>query len=140
MKLLTIGRSLSCNIVLNSEKVSSLHAEITILDNGDIFLEDKNSTNGTFVGNNKINANTEVPVRRGDYIRFANVELQWALVPMPEDNSRYKAIYNIGSNFRNEIHVEGSTVSRFHGSLKITKDDKAFLIDHSKNGTTVNGA
>lgn len=140
MKLLTIGRSPSCNIVLNSEKVSSLHAEITVLDNGDIFLEDKNSTNGTFVGNNKVNANIEVPVRKGDYIRFANVELQWALVPAPEDNSRYKAIYNIGSNYRNEIHVEGSTVSRFHGSLKITKDDKAFLIDHSKNGTTVNGA
>ncbi|WP_293711364.1 FHA domain-containing protein [uncultured Parabacteroides sp.] len=139
MKLLTIGRSPSCNIVLNSEKVSSLHAEITVLDNGDIFLEDKNSTNGTFVGNNKINSNAEVPIRRGDYIRFANVELQWALVPAPEDNSRYKAIYNIGSNYRNEIHLEGSTVSRFHGSLKITKDDKAFLIDHSKNGTTVNG-
>lgn len=139
MKLLTIGRSPSCNIILNSDKASALHAEIIVLDNGDIFLEDKNSTNGTFVGNNKINPNTEIPIRRGDYIRFANVELQWGQVPMPEDNRRYKAIYNIGSNYRNDILIDGTTVSRFHGVLKIAKDGKTFIKDHSKNGTTVNG-
>lgn len=139
MKLLTIGRSPSCNIVLNSDKASALHAEIIVLDNGDIFLEDKNSTNGTFVGNNKIDPNAEIPVRRGDYIRFANMELQWGQIPMPEDNRKYKAIYNIGSNYRNDILIDGTTVSRFHGVLKVAKDGKAFIKDHSKNGTTVNG-
>lgn len=139
MRLLTVGRSSTCDIVLNSDKASALHAEITVLDNGDIFVEDKNSLNGTFVGNTQITPNTEVQIRRGDYVRFANVELQWAQVPMPEDNKRYKAIYNIGSNYRNDIHIDGSTVSRYHATLKITKNGKAFIKDHSKNGTTVNG-
>ena len=31
MRLLKIGRDASCNIVLHSDKVSSLHAEMTIL-------------------------------------------------------------------------------------------------------------
>lgn len=139
MRLLKIGRSPSCNIVLNSDKASALHAEITVLDNGDILLVDKNSTNGTFVGNTRINPNTEVTIQRGDYVCFGNVELQWAQVPMPEDNSKYKAIYSIGTNFKNDIQIDGATVSRFHATLKITKDNKAFIKDHSKNGTTING-
>lgn len=139
MKLLKVGRDASCDIVLHSEKVSSLHAEITILGNGDILLEDKGSRNGTFLMNNPIKPGTAVTVRRGDMIRFADVELQWGLVPMPENNSNFKALFGIGTNFRNEIQVSGNTVSRFHATLKIGKDGKAYLQDHSKNGTTVNG-
>ena len=48
MKLLKIGSSSSSNIVLNSEFVSSHHAEILLLDSGEIILEDKNSTNGQY--------------------------------------------------------------------------------------------
>ena len=51
MKLIRIGSSQSCDIVLNSKYVSSLHAELTVLDDGKIILEDKNSRNGTTVGN-----------------------------------------------------------------------------------------
>ena len=139
MRLLKIGRDTSCNIVLHSDKVSSLHAEMTILNNGDILLEDKNSRNGTFLMNKPIKPGTPVSVRRGDAIRFGDVELMWNQIPMPENNSNYKALYGIGTNFRNEIQVSGNTVSRFHATLKIGKDGKAYLQDHSKNGTTVNG-
>ena len=139
MRLLKIGRDASCNIVLHSDKVSSLHAEMTILNNGDILLEDKNSRNGTFLMNKPIKPGTPVSVRRGDAIRFGDVELMWNQIPMPENNSNYKALYGIGTNFRNEIQVSGNTVSRFHATLKIGKDGKAYLQDHSKNGTTVNG-
>jgi pSer/pThr/pTyr-binding forkhead associated (FHA) protein len=116
-----------------------LHAEITLLNNGDILLEDKNSMNGTFVMNHPIQPGTQVNIKRGDAIRFGDVELIWAQVPLPEDNSNYKAIFGIGTNFRNEIQLSGNTVSRFHATLKIDKKGKAFIVDHSKNGTTVNG-
>ena len=122
MRLLKVGRDASCDIVLHSDKVSSLHAEITLLNNGDILLEDKGSRNGTFLMNKPINPGTAVTVRRGDMIRFADVELQWGQIPMPEDNSSFKALYGIGSNFRNEIQISGNTVSRFHATLKIGKD------------------
>lgn len=139
MRLLKIGRDAACDITLHSDKVSSLHAEITILNNGDILLEDKNSRNGTFLMNKPIKPGVAISVRRGDAIRFGDVELMWSQIPMPENNSNFKAMYGIGTNFRNEIQISGNTVSRYHATLKIGKDGKPYLQDHSKNGTTVNG-
>lgn len=139
MKLLKIGRDMSNDIVLQSNRVSSLHAEITLLDNGDIQLEDKGSSNGTFVMNQPIKPGKVVNIRRGDAIRFADIELQWSQVPMPEDNSAFKGIYGIGSNFNNDIQISGATVSRYHATVKQAKDGKMYIVDHSKNGTTVDG-
>lgn len=139
MRLLKIGSNVSCDIVLRSNKVSSLHAEIIMLNNGDILLEDKNSLNGTYVMNQRIKPNTSVNIRRGDIVRFADVELAWSQIPAQEDNSAYTALYGIGSNVRNQIQVTGATVSRFHATLKKGKDKKWYIQDHSKNGTTVNG-
>jgi pSer/pThr/pTyr-binding forkhead associated (FHA) protein len=139
MRLLKIGRDRSCDIVLNSDKVSSLHAELTLLNNGDILLEDKGSHNGTFIMNQSIQPNKPVSVRRGDAIRFADVELQWSQVPMPEDNSAFQGIYGIGSHFNNDIQISGATVSRYHATVKHGRDGKMYIVDHSKNGTTVDG-
>jgi len=139
MRLIKIGRDASCDIVLHSNKVSSLHAEITLMNNGDIMLEDKGSKNGTFIMNQAIQPGKPVNVRRGDAIRFADVELNWGQVPMPEDNSAYKAIYGIGSHFNNDIQISGGTVSRYHATIKVGRDNKVYIVDHSKNGTTVDG-
>lgn len=139
MKLIRIGNNPQNDIVLKSSKVSGNHAEIIILNNGDILLEDKNSLNGTFVQNKKIAPDISVTVKRGDAIRFADTELDWSRVPMPDDNSRYRKIFGIGSNYRNEIQVTGQTVSRFHATLKEDRQGRAFIEDHSLNGTAVNG-
>lgn len=139
MRLLKVGRDSNCDIVLHSDKASALHAEITILNNGDIFLEDKNSRNGTFVMNRPIKPGTQVSIKRGDAIRFGDVELIWNQIPMPEDLSNYKAVYGIGTSMRNDIPIAGNTASRYHATLKIDRKGKAFLQDHSKNGSTING-
>lgn len=139
MRLLKIGRDASCDIVMHSDKVSSLHAELTLLNNGDIMLEDKGSRNGTFIMNQQIKPNKPVNVRRGDAIRFADIELQWSQVPMPEDNSAYQGLYGIGSHFNNDFQISGSTVSRYHATIKHGRDGKMYVFDHSKNGTTVDG-
>ena len=139
MKLIKIGSSQSCDIVLNSKYVSSLHAEVTVLDDGKIILEDKNSRNGTTVGNKPVDADTPVTIQRGDKVMFADEPLVWARIPMPERLSGYKKVYNIGSNFRNDFILNSPTVSRFHGSLRI-KGNKAYIHDNgSKNGTLLNG-
>lgn len=139
MRILKVGRDAANDIVLYSDKVSSLHAEITLLDSGDIKLEDKNSRNGTFVMNQRIQPGNSVNIRRGDAIRFADVELRWSQVPMPEDNSSYKGIYGVGSSFDNFIQLAGATVSRYHATVKLGRDKKMYIVDHSKNGTTVDG-
>ncbi len=139
MRLLKIGRDSACDIVLHSDKVSSLHAELTMLNSGDITIEDKGSSNGTYVMNQRIKPGATVKVRRGDAIRFADVELQWSQVPMPEDNSAYQGVYGIGSHFNNDFQISGATVSRYHATVKHGKDGKFYFIDHSKNGSTVDG-
>lgn len=139
MKLLKIGRDSSCNIKLHSSFVSSVHAEMLLLDNGEIYIEDKNSANGTFVDNQRINPNTEVLVRRGDLIRLGDTTLDWRNVPTIKPGN-YKAIYNIGTALRNEINLTDMYSSRYHATLAIDKDKKAYIIDNgSKNGTLVNG-
>lgn len=140
MKLLKIGSSPSCNIVINSPYVSAVHAEMTLLDNGEIFIEDKNSTNGTFVGGQRLTPNVETPVRRGDLIQLGNVQLQWHQVPVLDNPSKFKTILNIGTSHRCDINIDSQFASRYHATLFVDKKGKCYIQDNnSKNGTEVNG-
>ena len=142
MKLIVIGSANNSHIVLNSPYVSSYHAEILLLDNGDILLEDKGSRNGTFYNNTKLTPNQEVSIKRGDNIRFANMPLDWSLVPTLQkvDFKTIKEMRGIGSNYRNKYQIQGSKVSRFHATMKKMANGKWYIQDHSTNGTTVNGS
>lgn len=142
MRIITIGHSTSSNIYIASEYVSSNHAELLLMDNGDIFLTDKGSRNGTFLFGKRINPNQEIPVRRGDRIDFDNVPLNWSQVPSlpPLDPTKVKGVYGIGKNAHNKYILTGDTVSRFHATLKEMKNGKWFIQDHSTNGTFINGS
>ena len=141
MRLISIGKSSSCNIRISNEYVSSYHAELILLDNGDIFLVDCGSTNGTFLQGKRIQPNVEVPVRRGDKIEFDQVPLNWGdvpTIPLP-DPSKVKGIYGIGKSQRNRYCLPGESVSRYHATFKEMKNGKWFIQDHSRNGTYING-
>ncbi len=141
MRLISIGSASSCGICIPSQYVSSYHAELILLDNGDIFLVDCNSTNGTFLEGKRLKPNVEVPVRRGDRIEFDNELLNWASVPtipLP-DPSKVKGMYGVGKHERNRYCIKGDTVSRFHATIKEMKNGKWYIQDHSKNGTFING-
>lgn len=138
MRLIVIGRNpQEANIVLNSQYVSNYHAEIILLDNGDMFLVDK-STNGTFLNGLRLSPGKEVAIKRGDNVMFADVPLNWNLIDpirLPKD---VKVIKGIGSHYMNSINVQGNNVSRFHATIRQMSDNKWYICDHSKNGTTVN--
>lgn len=139
MKLLKIGSASSCNIVFNSEYVSGVHAELLLTDDGKMILEDKNSLNGTFVGNKKLTPNEEVRIQRGDLVRFGDCELNWNKVPMNYGPKNGETWYNIGSSQKVEIPVSSPFVGRYHAIL-MEKDKKFFIMDNdSKNGTLVDG-
>lgn len=139
MKLIVIGSSGNSHLVLNSPYVSSYHAEILLLDNGDIILEDKGSRNGTFLNENKLQPNKEVSVKRGDNIRFADTMLDWNQIPKLKIDPGVKEMRGIGTNFRNRYKLNGEKVSRFHATFKKKANGKWYIQDHSTNGTTVNG-
>ncbi len=141
MRLISIGKSSSCTVCIPNDYVSSYHAEILLLDNGDIYLTDCGSKNGTFLNGKRITPNVDVPVRRGDRIEFDTVLLNWGSIPqipLP-DPSKVKGIYGVGKNQRNRYTLSGDSVSRYHATFKEMKNGKWFIQDHSKNGTFLNG-
>lgn len=56
---LSIGRKDSNSIVMADQHVSGNHAQILVRNNG-LFLEDLNSTNGTYLNGNKLKGRTKL--------------------------------------------------------------------------------
>ena len=139
MKLIIIGSAPDVHVRITSQYVSGYHAELLLLDNGDILLTDKASKNGTFLNDTRLAPNKEVSVKRGDNIRFANVQLDWNAIPQIQGLYDIKEMRGIGTNFRNKYQLQGDRISRFHATLKLKNDKKWYIQDHSRNGTTVNG-
>lgn len=70
-KITTIGRAKNNDIQLLDKYISSDHAKI-IMDEGEYFLEDVGSVNGTYLNNTKID--DVVKLRNGDRIGVGQVE------------------------------------------------------------------
>lgn len=70
---LTLGRATGCQITLDDNFVSQLHARVFRRD-GELFVEDLGSTNGTYVNRAKVVA--PVNVRRGDRLQVGQTVLE----------------------------------------------------------------
>ncbi len=70
-RLTRIGRNSENDIVLNSERVSRYHAEITRQGDG-FFIVDKGSRNGVWVNKRRVESSTEI--KSGDTIRIGRQE------------------------------------------------------------------
>lgn len=71
---LTVGRAGGCGIVLAGDSYASqLHARLFRRD-GDAYVEDLGSTNGTFVNGTRVSAPTRI--RRGDRIQFGQTVVE----------------------------------------------------------------
>lgn len=68
---LVIGRDISSDIAIVDSKVSRNHASITYRD-GQIFIEDHHSTNGTYLNGEKISPSEAAPVPNGSKIKIGD--------------------------------------------------------------------
>ena len=75
MKVITVGRSQECNVVVNDEKASRVHLQLVQDDNGNVSVVDLGSTNGTWVNDKRIVG--EMRLNQGDRIRVGDTLLQW---------------------------------------------------------------
>lgn len=66
---LLIGRSLVCDIIINSNQVSAIHAVLEKTTDGQFKLYDLNSTNGTFVNDKRAVVSH---IKLGDTLRFGD--------------------------------------------------------------------
>jgi FHA domain-containing protein len=72
----TIGRAGGCGITLSADTfVSQVHARVFDRD-GDLFVEDLGSTNGTYLNGAPVQAPTKI--RRGDRVRVGQTEMEAA--------------------------------------------------------------
>lgn len=64
------------DLVLNDKTVSRIHAELTE-ENGKVFIQDCNSTNGTFLNGIQLNGNERLALSREDEIEIGRVKLEY---------------------------------------------------------------
>lgn len=65
---ISIGRSVDCDIILDSSNVSRKHASIEKSSNGTFIIKDLNSLNGTFVNGKKVKGALELSINDKIYI------------------------------------------------------------------------
>ena len=86
----TIGRSADSDLVLEDEGVSRHHARVTRTAEGTFYAEDLGSTNGTFLGAERIGT---ALLRGGDLLQLgSSVQVRFAIVGSPEE-SFYRRLY-----------------------------------------------
>jgi pSer/pThr/pTyr-binding forkhead associated (FHA) protein len=70
----TVGRAGGCAVLLADDTfVSQLHARVFRRD-GDLYVEDLGSTNGTYLNRKKVTA--PVPIRKGDKVQFGRTTME----------------------------------------------------------------
>ncbi|NNL19740.1 MAG: FHA domain-containing protein [Ignavibacteriaceae bacterium] len=154
IRTVTLGRASHNEIVINNPGVSSKHALFKIEKNR-VILEDVNSTNGTFVNEQKI---TSIEIDQADKINFGkNYTFDWkmlepfltapAILPTPltpsEERLRTKVALektkiNIGRSSDNDLVINNIKVSRKHARLEKVEDEWFVEDLKSSNGTFVN--
>ena len=98
MKTYTIGRDISCDIVINdsTDVVSRRHALLNVVSAGKMTIIDQ-SSNGTYVNGIRITPNVPVPVTRKDTISLAHVaKLDWHTVPRSKKPVLYAVLGLVG--------------------------------------------
>jgi len=68
----TVGRAIGADFVLDDPLVSRTHCRITELPNGELEVQDLNSTNGTFVNGTRIQ---NARLTSGDSLKIGRLEL-----------------------------------------------------------------
>lgn len=71
---LVIGRALACEVTIEDSYASSRHARLYDRD-GHVYIEDMNSTNGTYVNGTRVSA--QQLLRPGDVVRIGDTELRF---------------------------------------------------------------
>ena len=70
---LTVGRAAGCQVALEDNYVSQLHARVFARD-GTVWVEDLGSTNGTYLNDQRVSA--PLAVRRGDQLKVGSTVME----------------------------------------------------------------
>ena len=160
---LMLGRSSTCQIVLPIDIVSSYHAQLIRDGQGNLFLIDQNSTNGTFVNGQRLPPGKLYQIQPGSDVWFSNQGVRLVFNPDdagfgsgggfdPSGSGQTKPIKSlseelqkksevvIGRAEESDIVLKSNIVSRRHAVVERKKNQTIVIRDlDSANGTFVNG-
>ena len=74
MRTLTIGRSSGNDVVIQDDFVSGSHCSITLDDEGNFYLQDLGSSNGTYVNGKRVQ---QAWLRSNDLVRIGETLIPW---------------------------------------------------------------
>jgi predicted component of type VI protein secretion system len=104
---LKIGRSDEADIVIPSDDISRVHAQIT-KNATDYFLTDLYSTNGSFINSQQIKPNVPTKLKSNDQINLGVLTLMFQLVP--------SSVPPVGKNYSQEFNDEYPSSTPFSKS------------------------
>ena len=147
----SIGRGISCDVVIDKEFISSLHVKIKIAFSK-VEVVDQGSTNGTYIDGEKLQAQKVYVLKEGQILSIGNEEVSYSIksdnnkttnqkITLISQNDKYSNIVNEGVVGRSndcDTVIKNDNVSRQH--LKVEYNNGVFITDlNSANGTYING-
>lgn len=131
-----LGRSDQADLVLRHERVSWEHAEVRLAD-GCAEIRDLDSTNGIWIGGQRIASGTWQPIASGTSVRIGSSELTLvAESPAPRLTGER---LRVGRDPECDFVIPSMRVSRYH--CELVRDDRGWIVRDlgSTNGTQLNG-
>ena len=121
--------------------MSSHHLKIYV-ENNNLFIEDFDSLNGTYIDSNKISSNIRHNIKENQKLTIGNIS--YSINKVKEnltqviENDKDKNLFVIGRDIESDIYI-GSDVVSFHHLIIKQENNEWYIIDNnSKNGTYLN--
>lgn len=147
-----IGSGENVTVKLNNKLISSHHAQLIFDTKNQLYIQDLNSTNGTFLNGEKISPSETYILKPKDSIQLASTngilivveEMKNELVVDKEINIveklKLKSQVIIGRAKECDVVLNSGSVSRQHAKVVKNSNGVYFIKDlNSLNGTFVNG-
>ena len=137
-KEMIVGRSRICDIAINDLSISKKHLLFQVEENGKVFIEDKGSTNGTFINEKRVGIHTQTPLLDNSKVRFGNIVFKFLdkgnqeIISVLENYK--KAFYDSLTGVGNRLFLEKKATELFQKSKKnkCPLSVVVFDIDHFK--------
>ena len=124
---LSIGRDISSDVAIVDSKVSRNHASITARG-GKLFIEDHNSTNGTYVNGEKLSPSTETELRLGSKFSVGDSVIQVGNEEVTDDNAIEVSFKE--NSFTDARKLKETTIPVMQSPIS-DEEEESFMLDES---------